>query len=263
MLFSLMQTACMESDLPEYVKLDKLRVLALEVNTPEVDANTAVTVTPYVSGVGATFPLSYEAKFCLDPSFGFGAEPTCEGLAGPTASGSIPSIADHVGAVATVAVTVPASGLIYAGRSLQDQFNGIPYLMIYTISDSSGQSVRAFRRILVSTKSTKNTNPVIQNFLVNGSATTTYPTAVSDLSLSFSSGAESYLEQASDGSQVTRTETLQTTWFITSGEVNFFRTVGTDSTEYTPASPVPSGASIIAVTRDSRGGIDIFKVTAP
>lgn len=263
-LILFLNSSCMDSDLPEYVKLDKLRILALEVDQPEVAAGSAVTVTPYISAVGATFPLSYTAKFCLDPSFGFGSEPTCEGLAGPTSSGTINSISDNVGAVATVGVTVPASGVIFAGRSSQDQFNGIAYLMIYTVSDSSGQQVRGFRRIIVSSKPTKNTNPVISNFLVNGSATATYPTSVSNLSLSLTpASTESYQEQLTDGSQVTRTETLQTTWFITSGEVKFFRTLGSDSTEYTPASPVPSGASIIAVTRDGRGGIDVVKITAP
>jgi hypothetical protein len=245
------------------VRLDKLRVLALQANFPEVAPGATVTITPYISNVGAGTTLSHEAKFCLDPSFGFGAEPTCEGVSSiDIPSTGITSPTDGVGNTNTINVTVPAS--ILTGRSTQDQFNGVPFLMVYKLSDNTGQSVRAFRRILVSNKPTKNTNPVISNFLVNGSATTTYPTLVSNLSLSFTpASAESYLEQLADGTQVTRTETLQTTWFITSGEVKFFRTLGTDSTEFTPANPIPSKAIIFAVTRDGRGGIDVQKITAP
>lgn len=264
-LLSMINFSCMESDLPEYVKLDKLRILALEVDQPEVAPSTAVTVTPYISAIGAAFPLNYEAKFCLDPSFGFGSEPTCEGLAGPTDSGVIPAIADDVGAVTTVGVTVPASGVIFAGKSAQDQFNGVAYLMIYTVTDAGGQRVRGFRRIIVSSKATKNQNPAIQNFLQNGAPSVVYPSSLVNLSLTFTSGAESYQEQLVDGSQVTRTETLQTTWFITDGEVKFFRTLGSDSNEFTPPSTLPVGrkASIVAVTRDGRGGIDVFKVSSP
>ncbi|MFN7263025.1 MAG: hypothetical protein ACK5RO_04570 [Pseudobdellovibrionaceae bacterium] len=275
-LISLFITACGEDNLPEYIQLGGLRVLALEVNAggfSEVAAGSTVTVVPFISAIDFAGTISYSAQACLDPGLGFGAEPSCVGVPGAVtlASGAalaLPGVAnDWTGAADSFNVNIPSSGVIFAGKSAQDQYNGVSYLVTYELQDSSGRQVKSFRRIIVSTKSPKNQNPSSVTVLANGSAFISYPLSTSvDLSISISGvGAENFSEQLSDGSFRSRTEEITTTWFISDGEMKFFRTLGGDVNQFTGPASLPTGrkAYVIAVTRDGRGGVVVTQQAFP
>lgn len=273
---SFLMLSCGEDNLPEYIKLGGLRVLALEVNSggfSEVAAGSTVTVVPYVSAIDFSGSIQYSAQGCVDPGLGFGAEPTCEGVPGAVvlasnASLTAPgSVNDWTGAADSFNVNLPASGVIFAGKSAQEQFNGVSYLVTYSLQDSLGRSVKSFRRIVVSTKTPKNQNPSSVSVLSNGSVFTSYPLNSSvNLSISIAGvGAESFSEQLSDGSFRARSEEITTTWFISDGEMKFFRTLSGDVNQFTGPSALPSGrkAYVIAVTRDGRGGVAVTQRAFP
>lgn len=92
-------TGCGSNDLPQYSKLDRLRVLAITTPTPEVQNPAAgvlnVDVTPYLSDVDGSGDLTLIFQTCLDPGTSLGAPPSCEGA--PLAS-----------ALQTVTVNAPA-----------------------------------------------------------------------------------------------------------------------------------------------------------
>ncbi|MCE3011160.1 MAG: hypothetical protein LW875_11175, partial [Proteobacteria bacterium] len=59
---SFLMLSCGEDNLPEYIKLGGLRVLALEVNSggfSEVAAGSTVTVVPYVSAIDFSGSIQY------------------------------------------------------------------------------------------------------------------------------------------------------------------------------------------------------------
>ena len=144
------------------------------------------------------------------------------------------------------------------------QYNGVAYLVLYTISASDGSSVTALKRIVVSSKGAKNNNPTIGSVSSNGAALSAFPgtnaftNAVLTLAPSFSAGAESYQVMQPDGSLVGQTETLVNTWFYSDGSTQFDRTIAGDSDEWTTPESHPSGraAVIVLTTHDGRGGED-------
>ena len=71
-------TSCTKDNLPEFNKLDGLRILAFQAATPEVNPGMAVTLTPIISDIGAT-SLNFSASSCIDPGISFGADPSCDG----------------------------------------------------------------------------------------------------------------------------------------------------------------------------------------
>ena len=74
--------SCNDNKLPEFTKIDKLRIIALEVNNPEVNPGDTVTVTPWVSDINETAALTDTVTVCVDPGLAYGANPSCD--ASPT-----------------------------------------------------------------------------------------------------------------------------------------------------------------------------------
>lgn len=261
--------SCSEPHLPEYSALDTLRVLSLlsdrsSSGDAEYSPSDVVTITPLISDIPATSGLSCEAHACLDPGVNYGAEPTCVGSASDVSiacSVATPTVATSFTGLATsFNVTIPATNIIFANRTVQDQFNGVGYLVTYTLSDGVRRSVAAFKRLVISTRTPKNKNPVLNNsILMNGSNMTTLPTDGGIYNLGISVGAigtEAYQVMNADGSLTTRNETLITTWFVSDGSFKLIRTENINTTEYTAPLAYPSGrkAYVIALTRDERGG---------
>ena len=266
LLAGLLQLACAEDQFPKYVELGGLRVLAIRAEVAgraEASPGETVLITPFVSDYGNSRSLSFEAKACLDSGVAVGAEPTCEGQPGAVLAGSgavTITGAERTGAAPDFSVVIPAG--ILDSRSSDDRFNGVSYLVTYRLVASDGTAVQSFKRIVVSesTKTTKNLNPSVSGILGSGSTLTVYPTADVELTPVISAGSqESYSFSRNGVTGFSRTEELVTTWFISHGEIKFFRTVGSDSTLWTPAAlPLTGNPILVAVLRDDRGGVSTF-----
>lgn len=275
LLSLILLNSCGDSNLPKYVELNTMRVLDLTASdgsgNAEFAAGDTVTISPLISDINNSGSLSYVASACMDPGVAYGSEPTCEGSSSLVnlASGSVTSVtsaSNFTGVANTFTVTLPSSAIIFASRSSKEQYNGVSYLVTYQLNSSDGRQVKSFKRLIVSTKTTKNKNPVVSDVFSNGvslSGITTLPLGGPvTLSLQFGSvGVESYSQMQADGSLKTGTEELSTTWFISDGSLKYYRTVNLATNEYTGPSAAVAGRKsfIITVTRDGRGGSTITK----
>lgn len=265
MLFS-----CGKDDLPQFNQVNSLRMIAMTTPTPEVNPGDVVTITPVVSDVKEATALKDTVSVCVDLGVAYGVTPTCEGnstkvavhvdrtLAAPGAG------ANWTGNADTFNFTVPSSLVMFTGRTAQEQFNGVNYLVEYILKNSSGTEIRSFRRIVVSTKTPKNTNPVVTDIFSNGvSLVGPLPFgSIVQLSSDLSAGsAESYQLQDFNGVASSQTELISTTWMITDGETKYFRSDVGQSNEYTLPATAPAGRSvhIFAIARDNRGGVTVVR----
>ncbi len=266
--------SCTNDKLPKYDELNTLRVLTLQLDQPEADAGATLQLTPYLSDINETSALTYEVKRCLDPGVALGAEPICEGnpsavtvQAGTLNTGDMTTAHFFTGTGTAVSVPLPLSAQIFSGRSTDEQFNGIAYLITYKITNSRGESVSAFKRAIISTRAAgqKNQNPVVPEILSNGTSFTSnaYPSGQTlQISPKISAGStETYQVMKNDGTLETKTEELTTTWFITEGSFKYYRSLGTEADEYKAADSLTTGRDgfIVAVTRDGRGGVSVVK----
>lgn len=264
---------CSSDTFPKYVNLGGLRILGLRADLgaglsgiAEFSPGDTVVVTPYISYFGLASAPTYTATGCRDLGVNYGAEPSCLGApdALPLGTGtvSLSSGVSNTGAANTFSVTIPAT--ILNGRSAADQFNGVNYLVTYELTAADGStSVRGFKRLTVSqaSKAGKNQNPVLNNLLLNGTPSATLPTSDVNLSVSYTAGSlENYSLMKSNGELLPQIEDLTTTYFITDGSLQYFRTVNGQTTKYTPPSSAPSShtAAVIVVTRDPRGGVAVI-----
>lgn len=255
---------CADDKLPDYSKLDRLRVLAMVASQPEANpGTTGITITPWISdpnGNGRT--LSYVAEGCIDPGVAYGAEPTCRGSASLTSlgAGAITGLSapHYTGNSQAISVDLPGEAVIFASRSAIDQFNGVGYLVTFSVSATDGANVRAFRRLLVSgaAKTSKNGNPGLSDILSNGASLATLPTGAVELTAQIDSGAaETYTALSVSGTS-SRSEQLTTTWFSTQGQLRFDRTEPGQATRWTPSGEAQ--ALLIGVLRDNRGGVAVL-----
>jgi hypothetical protein len=265
---------CSGEPFVSYSALDRLRILALIVDQPEIQDTGAlalsVALTPVVSDVGGTDKVVLDIQSCLDPGVSLGAQPDCSGqpLAnqlsvdvteapgqGPEVFGPLTRTGIPVGGAITVPFNVPPSLLAKLPATLQ--FNGVPFLIVVKAS-SGGRTVTAFRRVLLSNKTTVNTNPTLADLKESGGSLLTLPT--SPVALSFSAGAspESYEFLRSDGVKIPLDEVFEVTWFISDGSVKTSRTRLGEELEWSPpSSPPASGRKVVVVgiLRDGRGGV--------
>lgn len=267
-LIPMLMAGCSNNSLPDYVKLGELRILTLKLDTPEASPGDTVKLTPVISDLnGKGRSLTYTVQTCPDPGVSFGLEAKCsvpDTTLGPLAVGALtPNDATYTGLAPTFSVSVPQT--LLNQESLQNKTNGVAYLILYTLTASDGATVTALKRVLVSlnSKSNKNTNPIIRAITGNSVAlqttplTNALPSAAVPLKATLST--EERIDQLkNDGSTQTSAETLVTTWFYTDGSTQYFRTIGSDSTQWTPPSSKPAGrpVSVVGVTRDGRGGVD-------
>lgn len=242
--------------------LDVLRVLALKADLPETYVTTGVTITPLISDVdNGGRQLYYTVESCYDLGVNLGGTPTCKGnstriihtlnqpfsLSPPNYTGEAPSFT----------VEMP-SALIFYGVSSDQQFNGVAYLIIYEVTnENDNRSVQAFRRIILSTKTTLNQNPGTPTISIESESDTVAPRTASTLTAEISgTGAESYFFRNSFGETETKNEELLTSWYISHGGLRRIRSFdGEENTYYPDSSPTASGnITFVAVTRDGRGG---------
>ncbi len=265
---------CGEDNFPKFEILGGLRVLALRADlgtqfagAAEFSPGDSVVVTPYVSYLNLTAAPTFVAKACPDPGVNVGGIPSCDGVSGSVtvASGTI-SLTGGVsatGQAASFTVTIPSD--VLSARSVVAQYNGVSYIVTYQMTSADGaKSVSSFKRLPVSSAAkTKNQNPVVISLMGNGTALLAVPSSETALSISYAPSArEAYSLMASDGSLSNSSEELLTTFFVTDGKLKYIRTVNDQTTLYTPPTTAPTDhtALIVAVVRDSRGGIVVKTV---
>ena len=164
----LLFTGCADDNFKKYSNLKDFRVLAIKADFPEVnDDNSAVSMTVLVSDIsqeGRVVDLVVEA--CLDPGVSSGEEISCAGAEkyqlvttmsinmATEFSGSV-----FTGVVSPIVVNIP--GNILSDRNELERFNGINYLVLFKFSHNGNKLLDSFKRIKVSTRLAKNSNPEI------------------------------------------------------------------------------------------------------
>ena len=270
----LLCVGCGADEFPDYSKLESLKVLALIADVPEAAPGETVTITPLITDMaGGGRSLSYTAKACVDPGVSAGASPTCPDNGFTQTLASAVTISDplfiapnYTGYLtsSTVSVVIPADTLVFAGKSSVDRQNGVSYLVTYDLTANDGTKVRAFKRILVSYRTTRNANPVFVNITTQGSDFEGKPLTLNyDMETRINENSqEQYTVLNEDGTQTTtKTETLTTTWFVSEGELDKTRTtgpVGENKFHRPPTYSEDQSFILIAVTRDGRGGTGYF-----
>lgn len=261
-----MLLSCSNEGLPKYYKLDRLRILALTVNTPEVQKSTAAEtltfqIAPFVSDIGGAGNIDLTIQSCLDPGVNIGADPTCEGRPDMASQSATISFADNertgsTAAPINVSINVPENFLAAYSPTLQH--NGVAYLI--TVQAVRGSdSVKSFRRVLLSTK-TPNQNPILSDILGAGASLAALPLSKTNLSFSITGSPESYEFKTTEGDLKALTEVFETTWFVSDGDLEVSRTFINETTEWTPPSAAPIGRSVVVVgvLRDRRGGVSVL-----
>ena len=262
------------NDLPKYQTLGDLRILTILVDKPEANPGELVTFTPVLSDInGQGRTIDFAVQACIDPGVGNGADPTCpnpDPASIQTGTITIPAGASqtYTGPVMPFSLTMPDANTLFANRSVVDQYNGVIYLVQYNISIPDGPAINAFLRVFVSTtaKAQKNLNPSIASVDLNDSPIPdTIPMPASDSNfraISPASSSETYQVMQFDGSLLTRTEEMLNTWFVSDGEFDFSRTIGSIENLWTPpgSKPTSRGVVILVITRDGRGGSAFQKI---
>ena len=257
-----------EDTMPKYELLGELRILAIVASAPEVNPGDPVTFTPILSDMnGQGRSIDYSIKACIDPGISIGEDPVCtnpDPASIQTGTLAIPANASltYTGPIASFTLTMPDAGVIFAGRSVVDQHNGVIYLVQYDISVPNGPAIRSFLRIMVSStsKMPKNQNPSITSIDQGETPvldSIPLPGASVDFRVTSPAGSsETYQIMNRDGTMTTRTEDLINTWFISDGTIDFSRTIGNSTNTWNPpdARPVNRGLVFLVVTRDGRGG---------
>jgi hypothetical protein len=308
LLMVLSLTACSNEKLPKYTVVQGLRVLALVTRAsgsdqPELGFDGAnfsdtLTMTPVLSDLyGAGRTLKYNLHVCLDLGIALGVTPNCENNPTKTVIGTPDDDVVFTGAATfktpnytgtTDALSIDLSTMSAAAKAViatkfatassYQKFNGlslIVYYEVYPVGDPS-LIVKSFKRIVFSSaaKAVKNSNPSTLGILdENGNAISSLPSVETKMKAGFGVGDdESYSVMDEDGNLTTKTERLETTWFLTGpsdlttskdkelttdGLFLLSRTlVGELNTFYAPQVSLPTGRGrvFIGVGRDDRGG---------
>lgn len=269
LLTGLLLISCSKSNFKKVENLESFRILAIISSAPEVAAGGSSTISLLISDrKGGGRVISGTVKRCIDPGVSLGAMVNCEhDRATITSSYSIDTINDvdlgaanlYTGlATNTVAVTVPSTILV--GRSAQEQFNGVAYLVIFSFR-VDGQDVMAFKRVTATNRASLNTNPTLSSVKLNGSTITVKPTQGDQLSISAST-PQSFDYQTVEGIFETRTEKAEVAWYITEGILSRPKASLFEAVEY--KSTAPSGSEVVvAVLRDDRGGVAYSRNVLP
>jgi len=266
---------CGTPNFPQYNVLGDLRIITIVPDQPEVNPGTTVNFTPVLSDMnGAGRTLNYAIQGCIDPGVGIGASPVCNppdasSIQSGTVTIPVGTSQTYTGSVPSFALTMPSSSTIFANQSTQNQFNGIAYLIFYTLSvPNTSTSVNSFLRVVVSatTKTPKNQNPTMSSINMNDVATSSVfsmPTAATNFSaISPASASESYQTMNASGSLNASVEQLTDTWFISDGSFVYQWTNSNAENAWTPPSPKPTGRGMVmvVVVRDGRNGVAFQKI---
>jgi len=259
---------CGESKFAKVEQLDSFRVLGIEASLPEVAPNTAVNLRLFVSdpkGPSGGREIVGVVESCIDPGISVGAPVFCDHDPGKvtapfTIDTRTPDFQNNLSAgfSPTVSVTPPATTLV--GRSAREENNGVGYISIFTFTVDD-RPIRAFKRILVSNRSVKNTNPTGTALQRNGAPFAGTPQK-GDLFNLTTSAPESYDFINLDGSTVTLVEELTVAWYITASEFDKPKANLGEAVELTEE-PAAGPYVIVGIVRDERGGLSVVRTKVP
>lgn len=261
-LFSILfLSSCGDDTFKKVEVLNEFRVLAIVANDSELAPGGSTNVFPLISDIKGGRTVQGEVISCIDPGVSRGAPVSCDH--DPSASPVTYNVdtstltlgAQNTGQAPAHNITIPAS--IFTGRSDREKFNGVPYLVIFTFT-VDGRTVKAFRRINATDRTQKNQNPASPVISINGSTTLNQlPTKGANFNLT-TSAPESYQFITIDGTLENRVESLDVSWYLSSGEVDKPKAAVSESVEYEGETPTTSFL-LMAIVRDERGGIG-FKI---
>ena len=253
--------SCGEDGFKKYEKLEAFRVLGIVSSSPEVaDTGEVVTLTPVVSDItneGREISISISA--CLDPGVSRGAEVNCEGESFSQEvvynSGNSVDLNATLGAtfftgvMPTASVTLP-TGVLF-GKSAIEQYNGVDYLIIFDFKANDESLLKSFKRIKVSTRPIKNSNPTLG---VVGSLSLT--SEEQSLEVQNSSSKETFDFYSLSGKPEQKSEVMYLTWFTSNGSILNSQVYVDEVSELSFDSSLPNEAVVVVILRDGRGGAD-------
>lgn len=259
LLLILLCLSCGDDGFRKVEKLDGFRVLAIEVDNPEVGPGATVNVRAFVTDVtGTQEPSVSTYQTCIDPGIGRGADVECDSTPDtyPINVGALPNRTDFG---PSEPISIPPT--ILNGRSAFEKFNGVAYLVIFRFV-VDGVEHRSVKRILVTDRSSidpdpppLNVNPTAGGLLVNGSPFSSPPQDGDELLVN-ASGAQNYKVMNIDGSIETRQENFEIAWYTSSGDFDKPKASVTEGVKYKGDGP---SSLTVAVIRDERGGVAIIK----
>jgi hypothetical protein len=252
-------SSCGDNKLNKVEKLGSFRILAIKTTTPELTQANGLTViaTPFISDIssgGRTITGNVEG--CVDPGIAFGAEATCDGNSTRVTSAYSVDTTDAASLNSkwgpdSVPLSIPDA--IFTGRSSIEKFNGVPFIIIFSLS-ADGVTYKSFRRILVTNRTTLNTNPSLTSLLLNSGAMAK-PKNGDYFGINYS-GTETYDYMRVDGVVESRTEKLVMAWYVSDGTLNISKANATETVQF-KSDPPATPLLIIGVLRDERGGVAV------
>ncbi|MEQ1876231.1 MAG: hypothetical protein ABL958_06265 [Bdellovibrionia bacterium] len=254
LLLLLLIAGCSEEK-SKYATVSKLRVVGLRTAVPEISPGGTISSVEalVLDPDGNGRPLTYQWAGCMEPLLEHAFD--CEGAADRVDLGTG---ATSVGGV----IVIPPTALdaLPPFRA----FNGINYLVVLKV-DAGNESVKSFKRIVVSTNPAKNSNPDIISLARNGTVLGSPDAFVSGeftLTSALSAGSsENYTYMDAQGSQKAGTEDILLTWFHTEGDMKTSRTFGGDlDNQWKIDSKSRTTISLVVVIHDGRGGSDWVQV---
>ena len=269
-LLPLLFAACANENLDQSQELGPLRILALKASTPEVTIGTASTsITPWVSdfthGGDAGRSWSFSWATCPDPGIPYGAEPRCDAStiiqqgSGTIAAGTLLAANAYTSPLPAITITIPnATTSFWTNRNAISQSNGVPLIFQFTLNAGS-ETTTGFRRILVTSKVIGlNSNPNLTDITVDGASIAggggSLPLVEKEILPVLGGGSqESYSLITTNGTILSKNESLTVSWFTTAGEFQFDRTDTSTSNTWTP--PSSGTPRAILFLRDDRGGV--------
>jgi hypothetical protein len=258
--------SCGDDNFRKVEKLSGFRVLGIKAANPEITESGAIQtvslqlIVSDINGGGRT--VNGQVVSCIDPGVGYGAEVSCDHdpTAGPVNFDIVFSsigIGTLFTGIATHNVSVPANIITLLGA--RDQFNGLAYLTVFTF-EVDGETHKAFKRIVVTNRTSLNSNPLSSNIQKNGIDIIAFPQNGDELSV-MANSPETYTYRTVENIDETRTEELQVAWYVSEGALSLSKTYIDEATEYEGSAPTGDSV-VVAILRDDRGGLD-FKVYSP
>ncbi len=256
-IFLILFGSCGDDNFKKYSSLKGFRVLGLIANLPEVsDTNDTISITPILSDIeneGRSIKIKVEG--CVDPGIANGEEIDCFG--GQKYQLFSENLYDlsallggsyFTGAITPINVTIPSG--VLNGRSIFEQYNGIDYILVFTFFYEDKRILKSFKRIKVSSRLEKNSNPTIDS--VDAILMTS---SDQQLSINVSESPESFTFYDLTGKVATSSEVYYVSWFSSSGEIETSQVYLGEKTKINLGDSLPDELVLVVILRDGRGGV--------